>query len=111
MLIRSPQTAARTAAAIALLAGAYAAAALLGMRLAFFDGTVSAVWPPAGVALAGLLLFGYRLWPGIVLGVLLATAFAGLPALSVVGFAISTTLEALIATFLLRRVASFQPAL
>ncbi|RLU81299.1 hypothetical protein CTZ27_32645 [Streptomyces griseocarneus] len=29
---------------------------------------VTPVWPPAGVALAGLLLFGLRVWPGVLLG-------------------------------------------
>ncbi len=28
----------------------------------------SPVWPPAGIALAALLLQGRRMWPGIVLG-------------------------------------------
>jgi PAS domain S-box-containing protein len=111
MLKRSPETALQTAAAIVMLALIYAAATLLGLRLTSFDGAVSAIWPPAGIALAGLLLFGYRLWPGIVLGVLLATAVAGMPATTTIGYAVSVTVEALVSTFLLRRVTHFQPSL
>src|SRR5258708_4018253 len=29
---------------------------------------ISAVWPPTGFALAALLLFGFRAWPGIFFG-------------------------------------------
>ena len=51
---------------VALVAGAYYLAGRLGLELAYLDGAVAAVWPPAGVGLAVLFLYGVRLWPGIV---------------------------------------------
>ena len=48
---------------IAVLAGAYYGTAL-GLDLAFGTTSVTAVWPPP-IALAALLLWGYRLWPGV----------------------------------------------
>src|SRR5262249_6704653 len=52
---------------VALLAAAYFGAAKLGLTMAFVAEQVTAVWPPTGIALAALLLFGYRAWPGIAL--------------------------------------------
>ena len=42
--------------------------------------TVLPVWPPVGVAVAGLLLFGWRVWPGILAGSFLNGLGQGLPA-------------------------------
>ncbi|MDX1528719.1 MAG: MASE1 domain-containing protein, partial [Gammaproteobacteria bacterium] len=67
-------------AGIAALAAVYFAAARLSLLLAIPPGYATAVWPASGVALAALLLFGRRLWPGVFLGSLLAnipTALAG----------------------------------
>ena len=52
----------------AKLAGAYAAAALLGTTWASFEDLISPVWPAAGIGLAGLMLGGLRLWPALFLG-------------------------------------------
>jgi diguanylate cyclase (GGDEF)-like protein/PAS domain S-box-containing protein len=49
------------------LAVAYYLAARLALLLAIPPGYATAVWPAAGVALAGLLAFGNRVWPGILL--------------------------------------------
>jgi PAS domain S-box-containing protein len=61
----------------ALLLAAYTAAAVLGLQWAQFSGAGSPVWPAFGIALAGLLLGGLRLWPTIFIGRLLASAIAG----------------------------------
>jgi integral membrane sensor domain MASE1 len=67
------------AAKIAGLAVAYYGAAKLGLDLAFETSTVTAVWPPTGIALAALVLWGYRLWPGVALGAFLANSWTGIP--------------------------------
>ncbi|MBI4264661.1 MAG: CHASE domain-containing protein [Acidobacteria bacterium] len=51
-----------------LLAAAYYVSGRLGLLLAIPPGYATAIWPASGIALAGLLLGGSRLWPGIVLG-------------------------------------------
>ena len=45
-----------------------------GLNLAFASPSVTAIWPPTGIALAAVLLWGYRVWPGVALGALLANA-------------------------------------
>src|SRR5436190_7091734 len=64
---------------LAATAAACYAAARIGLALAYpHDGTsalhgaFTAFWPPIGVGIAALVLFGPRLWPGIVAGDLLA---------------------------------------
>src|SRR2546428_689020 len=59
---------------IALLAVVYFASAKLGLSLAPLHKNVSLVWPPTGIALAAVLLLGYRAWPGIALGAFLINA-------------------------------------
>src|SRR6476659_4260833 len=56
------------AGALALTALAYYLAGRIGLELAYLDGAVAALWPPAGLGLAVLFLYGVRLWPGIVIG-------------------------------------------
>ena len=64
---------------IAALAAVYYGAAKLGLTLALANRSVTAVWPPAGIALAALLLWGYRYWPGVALGALFANGWTGVP--------------------------------
>ena len=66
-------------AKIAVLAGAYYGAAKLGLNLAFASSSVTAIWAPTGISLAAVLLWGYRVWPGVALGALLANAWTGVP--------------------------------
>ena len=61
---------------IGLLAAVYYAAARVGLRLAYLNGTVTALWPPVGVGIAALMLYGTALWPGIVIGDLLVADFS-----------------------------------
>jgi len=96
---------------IAALAAVYYGAAKLGLTLAFANRSVTAVWPPAGIALAALLLWGYRYWPGVALGALFANGWTGVPIETVLGITVGNTLEALAGTYLLRRVARFRTSL
>ena len=61
---------------VALVAVAYYLAGRIGLELAYLDGAVAALWPPAGFGLAVLFLYGVRLWPGIVIGDLLLGDFS-----------------------------------
>src|SRR4051794_20184259 len=87
---------------VVLVAGAYYAAAKIGLRLAYLHGTVTALWPPVGVGIAVLVLWGPRLWPGIVVGDLLVADFSS-PLGTVLGQTVGNTLEVVIAAVLLRR--------
>jgi PAS domain S-box-containing protein len=94
-----------------LLCTIYVGTAALGLSLDALSGIATAVWPPTGIALAALTLYGARFWPGIALGALLINLWAGAPVLSAIGVAIGNTLEALLGASLLRRVVGFRPAL
>jgi PAS domain S-box-containing protein len=100
-------------AANALLAGLYVATAWLGLSLAPLHRSVSPIWPPTGIAMAALLLFGYRLWPGIFAGAFLVNLVV--PAFSpgilpyalakAGGIGLGNTLEALAGAWLANRFA------
>ena len=50
------------------MAFAYIVAGKLALLLAIPPGYATAVWPAAGIALAAMLIFGTRLWPGVLIG-------------------------------------------
>ena len=92
---------------IGVLTLVYFVTARLGLLFAVIDGVVTLFWPPSGIALAALLLFGRRLWPGILLGALFINLDAGLPLSTATGIAVGNTLAALLGVFLLRRGTGF----
>ncbi|MBI1993892.1 MAG: MASE1 domain-containing protein [Deltaproteobacteria bacterium] len=95
---------------LAFVAVIYFFAARLGLTMDAVGGVATTVWPPTAIALSALLLFGYGLWPGIALAAFLVNLSVGVPILGALGMAAGNTLEAVIATYLLRR-AGFRPAL
>src|SRR5438034_4321185 len=98
-------------ARVLAIAGVYFASAKFGLALANTQGSVTAIWPPTGIALAALVIWGYRFWPGVALGALLANLWTGVPIYAVLRIAAGNTLEALTGAFLLHRFAGFRPAL
>jgi two-component system, cell cycle sensor histidine kinase and response regulator CckA len=99
-----------TAPSIAVLALVYLVAARLALGLAVVHPYATAVWPPTGIALAVLLIFGRRLWPGVTIGAFLAnlTIGAGITpggALASAGIAAGNTLEAVVGAYLVQRFA------
>src|SRR5215213_348152 len=90
------------AGALALTALTYYLAGRIGLELAYLDGAVAALWPPAGLGLAVLFLYGVRLWPGIVVGDLLLGDYST-PLATVLGQTVGNTLALVIAALLLRR--------
>ncbi|MGL5059685.1 MAG: MASE1 domain-containing protein, partial [Microcoleus sp.] len=97
---------------VAVFAVAYA----LGARLAFsIEGVspfASSVWPPAGIAQAGLLLFGKKIWPAIVLGTFLLDIINPNEKIFVVwlGGTSGALLQTFFAVTLLRKI-GFRPSL
>jgi signal transduction histidine kinase/CheY-like chemotaxis protein len=90
---------------VGIVTVSYFIAGKLGLTLASLNASASPVWPPAGIALAALLLLGYRVWPAILVGAFLVNVTtAGNLATS---FAISTgnTLEAVAGAWLVNRFA------
>jgi alpha-beta hydrolase superfamily lysophospholipase len=65
---------------VVILIAFYFIGGLLGKESLFMSGTTSLVWPPSGIAIAAILLFGYKFWPGVALGAFLFTFSGGHPA-------------------------------
>ena len=86
-----------------IVAVVYFAGAELGLSLASLHQNVTPVWPPTGIAIAAVLIFGPRVLPGVFLGALAANLYTSLPIPFTFGIATGNTLEALIAGFLLSR--------
>ena len=93
------------------VAVAYVAAAELGFRVAFVAEQITTVWPPTGIALAALLLGGLRLWPAVWIGAFLANAGSDAPLWTAFVLATGNTLESVLATWVLRRLPSFDDGL
>jgi integral membrane sensor domain MASE1 len=106
-----PRPAPALLARICLLAGAYYGSAKLGLSFAFETPNVTAIWPPTGVALAALVLWGPRVWPGVAIGAFLANAWTEIPLAAAAGITLGNTLEAIAGAYLLRRVTAFRPSL
>ena len=92
------------------LALVYFGSAKLGLQLAFSNESVTAIWPPTGIALAVLVLWGRGLWPGVLLGAFLANVTTDVPVYTAAGIAVGNTLEAVVGAWLLERV-GFRPTL
>ena len=92
------------AGSVAMLAAAYYLAGRLGLALAYLDGAVAALWPPAGLGVAVLFLYGVRLWPGIAIGDLLLADFSQPPG-TIAGQTVGNTVALIVGALVLRRLA------
>ena len=99
------------------LAAAYAVAAWLALWLAIPPGYATAIWPASGLALAGVLMGGARVWPGIWLGSFVANlwtawdtsqAAALLTSVAIpTSIGVGATVQALLGASLVRRWVGF----
>jgi signal transduction histidine kinase len=113
MVVENPRTGPwreRVFRAVAV-AVTYFAAARIGLTMAFGETNASPVWPPTGVALAAVLVWGRGMWPAVFVGAFSANVVVFLqkgqpiaPALMVsFGIGIGNTLEAVVGGWLVRR--------
>src|SRR6266540_3130270 len=93
-----------------LLAVVYVAAAKAAFLLGFVHTSIAPVWPPSGIALACVLLFGNRVAPGVFLGAFVFNASTPVPLWVAAAMGAGNTLEALTGAWLLRR-AGFRGAI
>jgi integral membrane sensor domain MASE1 len=66
-----------TARRTAILAAAYAATGAASLLLAGPPGYAAPIWPPVGIALALVLLWGFRVWPSVWIGSFAVNAWTG----------------------------------
>ena len=108
-------------AKLAAMAVAYYVVGRLGLLLAIPPGYATAVWPASGIALAGTLLFGYRVWPGILLGSFLINLRTSLDTTSTASIlnttalaasiGVGASLQAIVGALLIRRFTRYPTAL
>ena len=102
--------------AAAVTVAAYYAAAQIGIHLAYPHtgtstyGVVTAFWPPVGVGIAALVLFGLRLWPAVVIGDLLAGDYST-PLGVTLGQTLGTVVAVVVSAALLIRLGARRPGL
>ena len=93
--------------AVARLGGvgiAYWVAAHLSLGLALVHGQVTPIWPPTGIAVVALVVFGRRVWPAIFIAALAVNLPLGPSPLGAAVIATGNTLAPLFATELLKMV-------
>jgi signal transduction histidine kinase len=95
---------------LVLVTVAYVLAAKLGLSLSVAHGSATPVWPPTGIALAALVLFGPEMCVAVFAGALIANLTTPIPTGAAVAIAIGNTAEALVGWYLLQRL-GFRPAL
>ncbi len=98
---------------VIILAAGYTLTGIVGLSLAIQPGYATAVWPPSGIALAALLLWGPRVWPGIAAGsvlvniaVAVSTAggeFTGLSVIIAMSIAVGSTVQMLVCAEAIQR--------
>src|SRR5215475_11835312 len=95
-------------AQLTIVFGGYFIAGRLGQAtINVRSSNLGPVWPAYGVALAAVLLCGYRIWPAVASAAFVVAFLSPEPYLTALGQAAGTTLAALTGAFLLRYFARF----
>jgi diguanylate cyclase (GGDEF)-like protein/PAS domain S-box-containing protein len=89
---------------MALVGGGYYVAASLSLQAASLVGKqVTPIWPPTGIAVVAMLVFGRKMWPAIALGAFLVNAPIGPSIFTAAGIAVGNTIAPLVCTTLLQK--------
>ena len=104
-----------------ILALTYCIVGKLSTYLAIPPGYATCIWPASGIAVGSLVLFGNRLWPGILLGSFLVNVSTSFDSTSVdlilrslfvpIGIGIGAALQALYGSYLVNRFVSISSGL
>jgi signal transduction histidine kinase len=81
----------------------YVVVAKLSLKLAFVHASASSIWPVTGIALAAVLLVGYRIWPAIFIGAFLVNDFTAGNFVTSFAIAAGNTIEAIFGAWLINR--------
>lgn len=81
----------------------YFALAKGGLALASVHPSATPIWPPTGVALAAVLLWGYRTWPAIFAAAVIANATTAGSVATAIAIATGNSLEAVVGAYLINR--------
>jgi len=99
-----PPALAKQLTQIVIVFAAYFVAGKLGQATSNIrSGNLGPVWPAYGIALAAILLYGYRVWFGVAAGAFVIAWLSPVSVLAAAGQAAAATLAAVTGTFLLHR--------
>jgi len=85
------------------IATIYFLSAKLGLNFAFEQENTSPIWPPTGISIAAMVIYGYRIWPAIFFGALALNLSTGITISSAAGIAVGNSLESLLTVYLIYR--------
>jgi len=85
------------------IAAAYFGLAVSGLLIPWINPTATPLWPPTGLALALVLLRGYRIWPALLVGAFFSTAVGGGGLSEAACIALGTPIAALGGAWLIER--------
>jgi PAS domain S-box-containing protein len=85
------------------IAIAYFGLAVSGLLVPWINPTATPLWPPTGLALALMLIRGYRIWPAILVGGFFSTAVDGGALSEAACIALGTPIAALAGAWLINR--------
>jgi len=88
------------------LVGLYVVSGKLGLMLAVVHPSTTAVWAPTGIALAALLVLGYRVWPCLLLAAFLVNITTAGTVATSLGIALGNMLEGLLGAYLVNKYAN-----
>jgi signal transduction histidine kinase len=91
---------------LCVAAAAYYGAARVDYDLSFAGPVAAIVWFPVGVGIVSLYFGGIRLWPGVLVGDLLANDYTAIPLGSALGQTFGNMLEMAVAALLIGRLVS-----
>ena len=77
-----------------------------GLSYASINPSASAIWPPTGIALASILIFGYRVIPAIFLGAFVVNITTAGTVATSLAIAFGNTLEGIVGAYLVNKFAN-----
>jgi two-component sensor histidine kinase len=86
-----------------VIAIVYVVVAKASLALASINPSASPIWPPTGLALACTLLWGYRVWPAILLAAFIVNATTAGSLSTSLAIAIGNTCESVVGAILVNR--------
>jgi signal transduction histidine kinase len=110
MVQQGNQSKTKLIAKIAAVGLVYLVVGKLGLRLAVLYPSASAVWPGTGLTIGAFLIFGYEVWPGILLGAFFTNLLTAGSLLTSVAIGAGNTLEGLAGAFLIFKYANGREA-
>lgn len=93
----------------AIIFFSYLATGYVGLHLYAADASASPLWLPSGIAFAAFILYGYRVWPGILFAAFLLNSALGAAPFIALFIAVGNTVGPLVGAHLLKWYSNYTP--